>query len=363
MSLKLRFSLFALCIGIIPLLLLGWLRESQRDPALEHAGLSPAQIAMVSQELSTGLLASTLILAIAAVFFTIAAVRTFTEPITLLTEAMRRFRRDRTMQPLPVIAKGEIRELTETFNDMAMQLQERIEKLKEADRAKDEFIAILAHELRNPMAPIVLSLELLKRQDVEDPEVRETLDVVGRQVGNMRRLLDNLLDVSRLERGRIELRKEALDLCQELREAEESAAPFIAEQQHRLVVSLPHAVVPIEADPVRINQVFVNLLKNAAEHTEPGGTIWVTCRREGDWASVSIRDEGKGIAPEMIPHLFKLFSRGGEISRRSPGGLGIGLYLVKMFTELHGGRVSVRSKGEGKGAEFTIRLPLRANVH
>lgn len=362
MSLRLRFALFTLGMTMLPLLLLGWFRLSSFPGALERAGVSEDIVGDVTNILTTDLLALIFVLAIASVLLTILATHAFVEPVNLLAQAMREFRNHReSPRKIPIMGRGEIMELTQAFNDMATQLADYIEELKEADEQKSQFIAILAHELRNPMAPIMLSLELLNMQKFRNPEAHELVEVMDRQIMAMNSLLDQLLDVSRLEQGgQIELHRSLVSLRDAFARAEESAQPFLRERGSDLSVLLPGEEMWLDADPVRLNQILVNLLKNAAEHNEAGENIWMSARREGDDALISVRDEGRGIPKESQSDLFELFSRGeGKTTRQSPGGLGLGLYLVKTFTELHGGTVRVVSEGkEGSGAEFIIRLPI-----
>ncbi len=230
------------------------------------------------------------------------------------------------------------------------------ESLREADRRKDEFLAMLAHELRNPLAPIRSGLDLLALGEVT-PEV---IALMLRQVEQLVRLVDDLLDVSRIMRGKVELRCQPVELARIIERAEETSRPLIDAQQHALTVSLPEDPVWLEADPVRLAQVIANLLNNAAKYTEPGGRIWLTGERSDGEAVIRIRDTGVGIDPELMPHIFELFTQAERSIDRSLGGLGIGLTVAKSLTELHGGRLSARSDGPGQGSEFVISLPLRA---
>ncbi len=231
-------------------------------------------------------------------------------------------------------------------------------ELRDADRRKDEFLATLAHELRNPLAPIRNSLAILKTP-VADPTVLErSRAVMERQVQHLMRLVDDLLDVSRVMRGRIELRKERLDLATVLGLAVETAQPGIQAQGHEITVTSPSSPIALEADPVRLTQVVGNLLTNAAKYTPPKGHIWLTAERDGDWAVIRVRDSGIGLAPEMLSRVFELFVQVDNSVARSQGGLGIGLTLARSLVEMHGGHISARSAGVGKGSEFTVRLPL-----
>jgi PAS domain S-box-containing protein len=232
--------------------------------------------------------------------------------------------------------------------------------LRETDRLKDEFIATLAHELRNPLAPIRNALQILKLQSPADPDLAWNCDVIGRQVDQMVRLLEDLLDVSRITRSKLNLRKSPVTLSAVVATAVETSRPIIEACGHELIVSLPSEPVPMEADPVRLAQVFANLLNNAAKYTDRGGQIRLSAARTGHEVVVSVKDTGIGIAPEVMPRIFETFSQATPALERSQGGLGIGLSLVKGVVELHDGRIEARSDGPGKGSEFIVRLPIVA---
>ena len=232
------------------------------------------------------------------------------------------------------------------------------EELVEADRRKDEFLAMLGHELRNPLAPIRNALQLVRLGRLETrPEVRDAHDIIERQVENLVRLVDDLLDVGRITSGKIQLQKERIDLAAVVARAVEGARPLIDARRHTLEVNLPEVPVPVEADPVRLAQVLWNLLNNAAKYTPDGGRITLTVER-GDEAVVRVRDTGMGIAPEMLPRVFDLFTQVERTLDRAEGGLGIGLTLVRRLTEMHGGTVAAPSEGQGQGSEFVVRLPV-----
>ena len=249
-------------------------------------------------------------------------------------------------------------------NDLAHRAGVAIENtrlyqaLRDADRRKDEFLATLAHELRNPLAPIRNALQILKMPRVDAATVGRSRDMMERQVHQLVRLVDDLLDVSRVMRGKIELRKERVELATVLARAVETVQPVIDAQGHELAVALSPESLPLDADPVRLAQVVGNLLTNAAKYTEPNGHIWMTASREDGQAVLRVRDDGIGIAPDVLPHVFDLFVQVDHAAARSQGGLGIGLTLVKNLVEMHGGAVEARSAGLGKGSEFTVRLPL-----
>jgi PAS domain S-box-containing protein len=234
--------------------------------------------------------------------------------------------------------------------------------LQDADRRKDEFLAMLAHELRNPLAPIRNALHVLKKTEDESPAARERarrlLSMVERQVKHLVRLVDDLLEVSRITRGKIELRKEPVDLAAVVAQAVETSQPLIRANGHELTVSLPPEPLPLEADPVRLCQVFANLLNNAAKYTPPGGRIEVAAERQGDGVAVAVRDTGEGIPAEMLPRVFDLFTQVDRSIDRAQGGLGIGLSLVHRLVTMHGGTVTARSEGPGQGSEFSVHLPL-----
>jgi PAS domain S-box-containing protein len=230
-------------------------------------------------------------------------------------------------------------------------------ELKEADRRKDEFLAMLAHELRNPLAPIRNALHIMKMPGASGEDMEHARQMTERQVQYMVRLVDDLLDVSRIMRGRIELRKEPVELAAVLANAVETAQPMIDARGQQLLVCVPPEALRLEADPTRLTQVVANLLHNAAKFSEHSGRIWLTAERQGSEAIVRVRDEGAGIRAELLPRIFDLFVQGERTLERSQGGLGIGLTVVRKLVELHGGIISARSEGPGKGSEFTIRLP------
>jgi signal transduction histidine kinase/ActR/RegA family two-component response regulator len=242
--------------------------------------------------------------------------------------------------------------------------------LQEADKRKDEFLAMLGHELRNPLAPIRNALFLMKLRGSKDPgDVERLRGMMDRQITHIARLVDDLLDVSRITQGKFELRTEAVDLRETVQNAVEGVRPFLDERGHHLEMTLPPDPVWLQADPVRLEQVFANLLHNAAKYTEPGGRIALTAvfqsAKGRDKASrpaveVRVRDTGIGIRPELIDRIFDMFTQGDRITGRLKEGLGLGLTLVKTLIEMHGGSVAASSGGPGKGSEFTVRLPLAA---
>jgi PAS domain S-box-containing protein len=250
---------------------------------------------------------------------------------------------------------GEIVGASKIGRDISVQKRIETERM-EADRRKDEFLAMLAHELRNPIASINSAAQLFARLETEE-DLEWAKEVVLRQVKHLARLIDDLLDVSRITRGKIDLRKEHLDIVPVVSSAVETVRPFVEERKHELTVSLAPGVLRLEADPLRLEQVLVNLLTNAAKYTESGGRIWLTASRETDHIVIKVTDSGLGITPELLPRIFDLFAQGDRSRARSEGGLGIGLTLVKSLVELHGGTVTAASAGSGQGSEFTVRIP------
>ncbi|HEY3518548.1 MAG TPA: ATP-binding protein, partial [Gammaproteobacteria bacterium] len=230
--------------------------------------------------------------------------------------------------------------------------------LREADRRKDEFLATLAHELRNPLAPIRNGLQILRFAGTDPVAAAQVQEMLERQTSHLVRLVDDLMEVARVTRGRIELRKERVDLGAMLRSAVETSRPLIEAARHELTVELPAEPVTLMADSVRFAQVVANLLNNAAKYTEEGGRISLAGRREGNHAVISVRDSGIGIPVELLPRVFDLFAQADRTYHRVQGGLGIGLTLVRTLVELHGGTVAASSDGLGRGSEFIVRLPL-----
>jgi signal transduction histidine kinase len=229
------------------------------------------------------------------------------------------------------------------------------EELREADHRKDEFLAMLAHELRNPLAPLSNALHLVRMVGGAQAEtVRAAHDLMERQLQSLVRLVDDLLDVSRITRGKINLQRERVDLAAVVARAVEGSRPVIEARHHALDVTVPDEPLPVEADPVRLAQVLLNLLNNAAKYTPENGHVWLTVERHSGGAVVRVRDTGVGIPADMLPKVFDLFTQADRTLERTEGGLGIGLTLVRRLTEMHGGTVEARSEGPRKGSEFVV---------
>ena len=246
------------------------------------------------------------------------------------------------------------------YQALEQALRKQAEELREVDRRKNEFLAVLAHEMRNPMAPILHAVEVLKLLGPADVNVAQARDIVERQVRQMVRLVDDLADLTRIAQGKIELRRTSFDLAAAAAEAIQTTAPLLEAQEHQLAVSLPTEPLRMEGDQARIVQVLVNLLNNAAKYTDRGGRLRLTAAREGGEVVLTVGDNGVGIEPEMLGRVFDLFMQIDRSRPLSRGGLGIGLTLVRQLVELHGGRVAVHSDGAGRGSEFTVRLPAAA---
>jgi CheY-like chemotaxis protein/nitrogen-specific signal transduction histidine kinase len=231
------------------------------------------------------------------------------------------------------------------------------EELREGDRRKDEFLATLAHELRNPLAPVRNSVQILLSPRAASADRDEAVAAIDRQITLLVRLVDDLLDVSRITRGKVVLKRENVELAAVVAQALEISRPIIHSSGNTLSVQLPQEKVTLHADPSRIAQVLSNLLNNAAKYTESGGNIRLACEMEGSELVIRVRDNGIGIPHEMLPHIFDMFWQVDHAFERAQGGLGIGLTLVRQLVDLHGGTVSVCSDGIGRGSEFTVRLP------
>jgi signal transduction histidine kinase len=252
-------------------------------------------------------------------------------------------------------AEEQLRELNETLEQRVM---DRTEALRENDRHKDEFLATLAHELRNPLAPVRNAVQVLQMIGSGDPESQWAKDVIDRQVKQMTRLIDDLMDVSRISRGKLELRREHVEIANVISRAVETSRPYIDEPGHQLTLTMPPDCLIVDADEVRLTQVFMNLLTNAAKYSEKGSRIDLTAERHGGEIVVTVKDAGIGIPAANLRTIFAMFSQVEGALTRSKGGLGVGLCLVKQLVEMHGGRIEARSDGPGKGSEFVVRLPI-----
>jgi signal transduction histidine kinase len=251
---------------------------------------------------------------------------------------------------------GSMRDVT-TVKQLLVREQEARSQAERASRAKDEFLAMLGHELRNPLAPIVTGLELLRMRGTID--IERDLPVMQRQAQHLIRLVDDLLDISRIAYGKIELKRERVEVATVVAAAVETATPLIVTRGHSIDLKVPAGLV-VQADRARLAQAIANLVTNAAKYTEPGGKIVIAANRVGDQVAITVRDNGVGIGPDMLPHIFSMFVQERQSLDRSQGGLGLGLAIVRNLVELHGGTVEARSDGRGKGTEMTIRIPAVA---
>jgi signal transduction histidine kinase len=249
--------------------------------------------------------------------------------------------------------------LEERVRERTAEMERLYKEVKEADQRKDEFLAMLAHELRNPLAPIRNALHIIGMRGQERRQgTRQAWDIIDRQVEHMARLVDDLLDVGRITRGKINLQKEPLDVATIVARAVEGSRPLIDSRRHTLEVTMPEDAGRVEGDPIRLAQVLWNLLNNAAKYTPEGGCIAVTVEKGEGEVAIHVRDTGMGIPAEVLPTVFDLFAQGERTLDRAEGGLGIGLTLVQQLTEMHDGNVEAFSEGPGRGSEFVVRLPL-----
>lgn len=255
-----------------------------------------------------------------------------------------------------LVAQCNIRDIS-VRSRLERQLKEQTEALADLHRRKDEFLAMLSHELRNPLAPISNAVHLMRLRKNEDPLQQKALTIIERQLSQLTRLVDDLMEVSRITTGRVQLRLEQVLVSGIVERAVESARPLVDQHGHEFTVSLPPQPIWLNADASRLEQVIVNLLTNAAKYTVEGGHIWLTIREEATDCVLTVRDSGVGIAPELLPRVFDLFTQAERSLDRSQGGSGIGLALVQRLVELHGGKVAVASV-LGHGSEFVVRLPM-----
>ncbi|MFN3653269.1 MAG: ATP-binding protein [Armatimonadota bacterium] len=248
--------------------------------------------------------------------------------------------------------------LAQALDVARRNLEGALREARDADRRKNEFLAMLGHELRNPLAPVLSALEVMRSLGTSDPALSRAREVIERQVHSLTRLVDDLLDVSRITRGKIELRKASVELVQVIRHAVETSQPLIQSRDHHLTLELPDEPLWLSADAARLEQILANLLNNAAKYTPDGGEICVIAKRVGGLAEVRIRDNGIGIPRELLPSIFEIFVQQERSLDRAQGGLGLGLALVKNLVQMHGGDVEARSEGRGRGSEFIVRLPM-----
>lgn len=254
--------------------------------------------------------------------------------------------------------RDELEKAVQENRRLLEESRSQAEALREADRHKDEFLATLAHELRNPLAPIKNALSIMRVSGDSDSSIAGLCTMLERQVDHMVRLVDDLMEMSRITRGVIELRRERIDLSTILQNSIETSRPLIEAGSHVLEVNLPDDPIELNGDKVRLAQVFSNLLNNAAKYTDRGGVISLDAKVEGDKIAVTVRDNGIGISSHALSKVFDMFMQADRSSRRAQGGLGIGLTLVKTVVEMHGGTVAARSEGIGRGSEFIVRVPL-----
>jgi PAS domain S-box-containing protein len=240
-----------------------------------------------------------------------------------------------------------------------ISLQKKVQReQQEADARKNEFLALLAHELRNPLGPIRHAVKILRARAPSQDELTWATNIIDRQTEHMTRLVEDLLDVSRITRGTIELRRERVDVAAILTAAVEAGSALMERHHHQLKVTAPSQPLYVEGDITRLTQVVANLLDNAAKYTDPGGKVWLSGEREGDMAVIRVKDSGIGIPSEVLPRIFDMFTQAGLGLERSQGGLGVGLALVERLVKLHGGTVAAYSGGTGQGSQFTIKLPV-----
>jgi signal transduction histidine kinase len=321
------------------------------------------------RDLAFGVLLVVLPLAVAG---GILVARLITRPLGALADAVGELTAGNPWAPLESSRITEVERLSAAFREMrdrlarrtaeserlAAELRARAEALADSDRRKDEFLAMLAHELRNPLGAVSTAAYILAQSRGLEPPVARSVAVIQRQSQHLARLVDDLLDVSRITRGKVELRRVPLDLVEVVNQAVETTRPLVDARRHRLELALPAAALPLLADPTRIEQVLANLIRNAVKFTGPGGLIRVDAAARDGFGVVRVRDTGIGIPDDLLPRVFDLFVQGQQGLERSAGGLGIGLTLVRSLVEMHGGRVEAHSDGPGSGSEFTVWLPL-----
>jgi signal transduction histidine kinase len=285
--------------------------------------------------------------------------RGITDPVLEVARVAREVQRKRDYSlRARKTTEDEIGQLVDAFNDMLAEAAERTALLHQADRNKDEFLATLAHELRNPLAPIRNAVEILKLRGSDPQIASKALEMMSRQLGQMVRLVDDLLDVSRITTGKLVVRKEPIDLQAVIDSALESTQTFVQGQKHELAIERPQGKLMMEGDFTRLAQVFANLVHNAAKYTTAGGKVGISIRSEENAYVVQVRDSGVGISAEMLPRIFDMFVQAEHGPESLKAGLGVGLTLARRLVELHGGTLAVASSGLGQGSEFTVRLPV-----
>jgi signal transduction histidine kinase len=238
------------------------------------------------------------------------------------------------------------------------ELHRRAEELSTADRRKNEFLAMLAHELRHPLAPITNALEILRQFAGAEARVVQATEMIDRQARQIQRLVEDLMDISRISRGKVSLRKQPSNLAEIVQRGLEVSRPFLEARNHKVTIKVPAEPIVLDADPARLTQVVVNLLTNAAKYTNEGGHIALTVEQQDGQAILRVKDDGIGITPEMLPRVFDLYAQSERTLGHAQGGLGIGLKLVRTFVEMHGGKVEAFSEGSGRGSEFVVHQPV-----
>jgi two-component system CheB/CheR fusion protein len=282
-----------------------------------------------------------------------------TEAYTAIAESDARMRAVAALQQKAAALESEVIQR----RALEQELKAKVEELAAVDRRKDEFLAMLGHELRNPLAPVSAALEVMRLRSDDPQRIGKAREVVERQIAQMTRLVDDLLDVSRITRGRIELREESVALAALVERAVEVVRPLIDERGHRLSLDLPERPVVFRGDRLRLEQILANLLSNAAKYTDVGGRIWLQAIVDSGEIRISVRDDGEGLAPELRDRIFEVFVQGPETRSMARGGLGLGLTLVRQLVQRHGGTIEALSDGPGKGCEFVVRLPYVPATH
>lgn len=345
---------------------LGWLVEVRQPRSAALAGILRGR--------ETAFLLLLVMVALAA-WGGIWAALTITRPVGALASAVDDLEVDRLDATWHPAAEGQVSEIdrlsgafdqlrerlaqqTRERDQLALELQARADMLSEQDRRKDEFLAMLAHELRNPLGAMSSAVFLLRESEGTPEERKRRLGTIDRQIHHLARMVDDLLDVSRITRGKVELRRELRDLVPLVRDVTADFGSAVDAKQHRLVLTVPDEPVWTEVDATRFGQILGNLVSNAVKYSDPGGEIRIRLRNEGNQAVLTVEDDGRGLEPELLPHVFDLFTQGHQGLDRSDSGLGIGLTLVRQLARMHEGSVEADSAGPGRGSQFTVRIPL-----